>query len=118
MLFRSDSHVVSHVLDDQGRLRLEGSHLESKAIRPYGISYFSLVPQRAECGNLLVPVCLSATHVAYTSIRMEPVYMVLGQAAGAAAALAIEDRAAVQDVSYARLRELLLAAGQVLSVPE
>jgi hypothetical protein len=113
-----DSHVVSHFVDEQGRLRLEGSHLESKAIRPYGISYFSLVPQRGECGNLLVPVCLSATHVAYTSIRMEPVYMVLGQAAGAAAALAIDGGAPVQDVPYPRLRELLLAAGQVLSVPE
>jgi hypothetical protein len=65
-----------------------------------------------------VPVCLSATHVAYTSIRMEPVYMVLGQAAGAAAALALDAGSAVQDVPYARLRERLLAAGQVLDVPE
>lgn len=112
-----DSHVVSHVIDAEGRLRREGSHLESRAIRPYGISYFSLVPRKAECANLLVPVCLSATHVAYTSIRMEPVYMVLGQAAGAAAALALEAGAAVQDVPYPRLRTVLTAAGQDLTVP-
>lgn len=113
-----DSHVVSHFVDDKGKLRLEGSHLESKAIRPYGISYFSLVPRRAECRNLLVPVCLAATHVAYTSIRMEPVYMVLGQSAGAAAALAAGSGSDVQEIPYERLREVLLAAGQVLSVPE
>ncbi len=113
-----DSHVVSRVLDEQSRLRNEGSHLDSRAVRPYPISYYSLVPQRAECANLLVPICLSATHVAYTSIRMEPVYMVLGQAAGAAAALAIDGKVPVQEVAYPRLREILSAAGNVLTLPE
>ncbi len=112
-----DSHVVSRVLDDQGRLRNEGSHLESKGIRPYGISYYSLVPKKEECRNLIVPVCLSASHVAYTSIRMEPVYMVLGQAAGAAAAMAIDDALAVQDVPYSKLHDLLSRAGQVMEIP-
>lgn len=109
-----DSHVVSRVLDEQGRVRDEGAHLAAQAIRPYPISYFSLVPQQKECRNLLVPVCLSSTHVAYTSIRMEPVYMVLGQAAGAAAALAIGGGCTVQEVPYPQLREVLLQAGQVL----
>jgi hypothetical protein len=109
-----DSHVVSRVLDEQGRVRNEGSLMVTQSIRPYPISYFALVPQTTECSNLLVPVCLSATHVAYTSIRMEPVYMVLGQAAGAAAALAITGERAVQDVPYPQLRELLLQAGQIL----
>jgi uncharacterized membrane protein len=109
-----DSHVVSRVLDEQGRVRNEGSLMVTQSIRPYSISYFALVPQKTECSNLLVPVCLSATHVAYTSIRMEPVYMVLGQAAGAAAALAITSERAVQDVPYPQLRELLLQAGQIL----
>jgi hypothetical protein len=109
-----DSHVVSRVLDEQGRVRNEGSLMVTQSIRPYPISYFALVPQPTECSNLLVPVCLSATHVAYTSIRMEPVYMVLGQAAGAAAALAITGERAVQDVPYPQLRELLLQAGQIL----
>ena len=113
-----DSHVVSRVVDTDGRVRNEGSHLESRAIRPYGISYFSLVPRREQCRNLLVPVCLSATHVAYTSIRMEPVYMALGQAAGAAAALALQEDRAVQDISYPQLHELLSRAGQVMTVPQ
>lgn len=111
-----DSHVVSTVVAADGRVRLEGSHLESRAIRPYPISYEALVPQKAECRNLLVPVCLSATHVAYTSIRMEPVYMALGQAAGTAAALAINERIAVQDVAYPQLKAALTSAGQVLEL--
>ncbi|PHX86649.1 MAG: xanthan lyase [Opitutia bacterium] len=113
-----DSHVVSRVLDADGRLRNEGSHLDGRSIRPYGISYFSLVPQKAECRNLLVPVCLSSTHVAYTSIRMEPVYMVLGQAAGAAAALALDSDLAVQDVPYPKLNTVLAAAGQIMALPQ
>lgn len=113
-----DSHVVSRVVDADGRVRNEGSHLESRAIRPYGISYYSLVPKREECRNLLVPVCLSATHVAYTSIRMEPVYMALGQAAGAAAALALDGGHTVQDVPYPKLHDILARGGQVMTVPE
>lgn len=113
-----DSHVVSRVVDTDGKVRNEGSHLESRAIRPYGISYFSLVPKAEECRNLLVPVCLSATHVAYTSIRMEPVYMALGQAAGAAAALALEKDRAVQEVPFPQLHDVLSRAGQVMTVPQ
>jgi hypothetical protein len=109
-----DSHVVSRVVDEQGRVRNEGSLMVTQSIRPYPISYDALVPRADECRNLLVPVCLSATHVAYTSIRMEPVYMVLGQSAGAAAALALNGDVGVQDVPYPRLRELLLQAGQLL----
>ena len=112
-----DSHVVSTFVDTDGRVRHEGSHLVSQSIRPYGISYYALLPQKSECCNLLVPVCLSATHVAYSSIRMEPVYMVLGQAAGTAAALAIDAHVAVQDISYEALQAKLTAAGQILTVP-
>lgn len=113
-----DSHAVSRVLDADGRLRNEGSHLDGRSIRPYGISYFSLVPQKAECRNLLVPICLSSTHVAYTSIRMEPVYMVLGQAAGAAAALALDSDLSVQDVPYPKLHTVLAVAGQIMALPQ
>ncbi|MCE9629809.1 MAG: FAD-dependent oxidoreductase [Planctomycetia bacterium] len=114
-----DSHVVSRVLDADGQVLNEGSRLESRfrGLPLYPISYHALVPQAKECRNLLVPVCLSATHVAYASIRMEPVFMVLGQAAGAAAALSIESRVAVQDVSYPRLRSVLISAGQILDHP-
>ena len=71
-------------------------------------------PKAGECENLLVPVCLSATHIAYGSIRMEPVFMILGQSAATAAVLAIEQNAPVQGVDYARLRARLLADKQVL----
>jgi hypothetical protein len=81
---------------------------------PYAISYRALVPRRAEAVNLLVPVCLSASHTAYGSVRMEPVFMILGQSAGAAAVLAIDGRTSVQDVSYSALASALVAAGQVL----
>ncbi len=81
---------------------------------PYPVSYRAIVPKESECANLLVPVCLSASHIAYGSIRMEPVFMVLGQSAGTAAALAIDNDVAVQKVDYASLRARLLADGQVL----
>jgi hypothetical protein len=82
--------------------------------KPYPVSYRSIVPRRDECRNLLVPVCLSSSHVAYGSIRMEPDFMILGQSAGTAAAIAIADGVAVQDLDYAKLRERLLADGQRL----
>jgi hypothetical protein len=77
-----------------------------------------LVPRRAECANLLVPVCLSASHIAYGSIRMEPVFRILGQSAATAACLAIDGGCAVQDVDYGKLRAKLLEDGQVLEWKE
>ncbi|MEX1113997.1 MAG: FAD-dependent oxidoreductase [Akkermansiaceae bacterium] len=82
--------------------------------RRYPVSYRSIVPKKAECENLLVPVSLSASHVAFGSIRMEPVFMILGQSAGTAAALAIDGKQAIQDVPYAKLKELLVKQGQQL----
>ena len=82
--------------------------------RPYRISYRCIRPRRADCENLFVPTVISATHPAYGSSRMEPVFMILGQSAGAAAAIAIDEKIPVQDVDYARLREVLLAEGQLL----
>ena len=102
-----------------GNVAIEG-HLDESiqlAQRPYEIPYRSITPVRKECENLLVPVCLSASHIAYGSIRMEPVFMVLGQSAALAAALALEGERAVQDVPYAELRRRLLALGQVLEHP-
>lgn len=81
---------------------------------PYSVSYRSIVPKKQECRNLLVPVCLSASHVAYGSIRMEPVFMILGQSAGTAAVLAMDEGIAVQDVNYQKLKEKLLENGMVL----
>ncbi len=107
-----DCHFVSRVVDADGLLRAEGTMF--KSLTPYGISYRSLVPKKDECKNLFVTVCLSSSHVAYSSIRMEPNYMVLGQAAGTAAGLAIDSRKAVQDVDYELLKARLLSDGQIL----
>ena len=82
---------------------------------PYPISYRSIVPKAAECENLLVPVCLSATHIAYGSIRMEPVFMILGQSAATAAVLAMDSKLSVQKLSYETLRARLLADKQILA---
>ena len=84
---------------------------------PYLISYRALVPKADECTNLLVPVCLSCSHIAYGSIRMEPVFMILGHSAAVAAALAIDEDTSVQLLDYALLREQLDADGQVLKIP-
>jgi hypothetical protein len=83
-----DSHHVQRHLDAKGHVRNEGD-VQVRVAGPYPISYRALVPKSAECANLLVTVALSASHIAYGSIRMEPVFMVLGQSAATAAALAI-----------------------------
>ena len=75
---------------------------------------FFFIPKKEECTNLLVPVCVSSTHTAFGSIRMEPVFMILGQSAAAAASLAIDENIAVQDLDYADLRKVLLEQKQVL----
>ena len=80
----------------------------------YRIPYRAIVPRQAECTNLLVPVCLSASHVAILSLRMEPVYVILGQSAGMAAALAVKAGVPVQEVEYGALKTRLLAGGQKL----
>lgn len=111
--YTMDSHNVQRYVKD-GHAINEGD-VQVGGFPPYPISFGSLVPREVECGNLLVPVCLSATHIAYGSIRMEPVFMVLGQSAATAAALAIDDSVPVQRVPYPKLRERLLADKQILT---
>lgn len=118
--FPIDSHDVQRVPTPDGQgfvnegtifpVRLEGRRLGN----PYQVPYRAITPRRGECRNLLVPVALSCTHVAFSSIRVEPTWMVLGHSAGVAAALAAKQQIAVQDLSYAALRERLLAQGQAL----
>jgi len=108
-----DSHNCQRIVKN-GVAHNEGD-VQEHDLRPYPISYRSIVPKDAECENLLVPVCLSATHIAFGSIRMEPVFMVLGQSAAIAAALAIEEDLTVQELEYAKLRNLLWALEQVLT---
>jgi len=105
-----------HVIDDSWtEARTDpaaGATVSTKG--PYAIAYGSLVPKKAGCENLFVPVCVSSTHITYGSIRMEPVLMILGQSAATSAVMAIDSKIAVQDVPYAVLRTRLLAARQVV----
>ena len=136
--YTMDSHNVRRVVtamgdvqnegdvQDRGRYSAWGPDAAKRAkggrMRPYGIDYGAICPKRGECENLLVPVCLSASHMAFGSIRMEPVFFALGQVAGTAASLAAVGRddpiapLAVQDIPYATLRARLVADGQVLSL--
>jgi hypothetical protein len=111
-----DSHNVQRYVTPDGSVQNEGD-IGVSTKGPYSIAYGALVPKRGEADNLLVPVAVSSSHIAFGSIRMEPVFMVLGQSAATAAALAIDGGTAVQDVPYARLRERLLKDGQVVERP-
>ncbi len=110
-----DSHncrrmVRNGVVINEGDMQVGG-------FPPYPVSYRSIVPRERECSNMLVPVCLSATHASFGSIRMEPVFMILGQSASTAACLALDANRPVQQVDYAKLNQRLLDDGQVLGWP-
>ncbi len=113
--FLIDCHIVQRILAEDGTVRDEGSFQDTPAL-PYHIPYRSLTPKRAECENLLVPVCLSASHIAYCSLRMEPVYMALGQASGLAAVMAIKAKIPVQNIDVSALRKKLLEQKAVLEL--
>src|SRR5688572_5017093 len=110
--YNMDSHNIQRYVTKEGFVRNEGDVQER--VRPYPISYRSITPKKGECTNLLVPVCLSSSHIAFGSIRMEPVFMVLGQSAATAASLAIDEKADVQSIDYAKLQARLVKDGQVL----
>lgn len=112
-----DSHNVQRFVTEDGLVQNEGDigvHPEN----PYSISYGTIVPKKQECENLLVPVCVSSSHTAFGSIRMEPVFMILGQSAATAAAMAIDEKTTVQDVDYGKLNQKLKSDGQVLVLEE
>jgi hypothetical protein len=108
-----DSHNVQRYITPEGFVQNEGD-IGTSTKGPYEIAYGSLVPKAGQGSNLLVPVAMSASHIAYGSIRMEPVFMILGQSAATAAALAIDSGSSVQNVSYDKLREKMLKDGQIL----
>lgn len=109
-----DSHNVQRYLTEEGFVQNEGD-VQVGGFGPYPISYRAIVPKRSECTNLLVPVCLSASHIAFGSIRMEPVLMILAQSAVTAACISIDKQQAVQDISYDLLRQRLITDQQILA---
>ncbi|MCA1759435.1 MAG: FAD-dependent oxidoreductase, partial [Bacteroidales bacterium] len=109
-----DSHQVQRYVDANGYVQNEGN-VEAHGFPPYPISYRSVIPKKEECNNLLVPVCVSSTHIAFGSIRMEPVFMILGQSAATAAALAIENGTDVNSLDYNMLKSRLLKDKQILA---
>ncbi|HVE15265.1 MAG TPA: FAD-dependent oxidoreductase [Chthoniobacterales bacterium] len=113
--YQMDSHNVQRIATRDG-VENEGD-VQHTVPQPYQIDYDMIVPKAGECGNLLVPVCMSASHVAYGSIRMEPVFMILGQSAATAAALSIDSGTTVQKLDAQKLASRLEADGQVLQLP-
>lgn len=113
-----DVHPVQAWVNEKGLLKYEGRPQRTEPERmkhiPYQIPYRALVPKKSEIKNLLVPVCLSASHVAYSTLRMEPQFMILGQAAGTAAYLAVKEQKAVQDIDSKQLISILRARGAYL----
>src|SRR5690606_38474013 len=112
--YTMDSHNVQRYIKPDGFVQNEGD-IGVSTKGPYSIAYGSLVPKKEDCTNLLVPVCVSSSHIAFGSIRMEPVFMILGQSAAAAANIAIDQNIPVQDVNYEQLKDDLESKGQILA---
>jgi len=113
--YKLDAHNAQRIVTTEGFVQNEGD-VGVDPLRPYQISYGSIVPKKEQCSNLLVPVCASTSHIAYGSLRMEPVFMILGQSAAIAAVVAIDKKIAVQDVDYNELKNKLLAKGAILEI--
>lgn len=111
--YNSDSHNVQRYITEDGYVRNEGNM--EVAVSPYEIPYRMILPKKAECDNLMVTCTFSASHVAYSTIRMEPQYMIIGEAAGTAAAIAIKDAKKVHNVNVAKLQIILSNGGAVLT---
>jgi predicted metal-dependent phosphotriesterase family hydrolase len=111
--YAMDSHNVQRYVTPEGYVQNEGD-IGVKPDRPYQIDLGAILPDKEECKNLLVPVCVSSSHIAFGSIRMEPVFMILGQSAGTLGSLAVEKHKSIYDISYNDLRSKLLENGQIL----
>ena len=109
--YTMDSHNIQRIIieKDGKKIAKNEGNVEVGGFGPYPISYRSLIPKESECRNLLVPVCMSASHIAYGSIRMEPVFMVLAQSTALAASMAIDAKTSVQKVDIAKLQQELKA---------
>jgi len=113
--YTMDSHNIQRYITPEGYVQNEGD-IGVHPHNPYKIDLGTILPKKAECSNLLVPVAVSSSHIAFGSIRMEPVFMILGQSAATVAAMAIEGNKAVQEIPYAQIRNVLINDGQVLEL--
>jgi len=111
--YAMDSHNVQRYVTSGGFVQNEGD-IGVTPQNPYRIDLGTIMPQREDCSNLLVPVCVSSSHIAYGSIRMEPVFMILGQSAGTIAAMAAENGKSIYDIQYDEIKSKLEASGQIL----
>jgi len=111
--YTMDSHNVQRYVTTGGYVQNEGD-IGVGAPKPYQISLGSIMPEKDECRNLLVPVCVSCSHIAFGSIRMEPVFMILGQSAGTVASLALKNRKDIHDLTYDEIKRQLINDGQIL----
>ena len=109
-----DSHNIQRIVMPDGSVQNEGD-IGVGASKPYEIAYGAIIPKESQCKNLLVPICVSSSHIAFGSIRMEPVFMILGESAATAASIAIDDQVSVQKVNYTKLKKKLLSQNQVLT---
>ncbi len=108
-----DSHNTQRYITSNKHVQNEGD-VGVSVSKPYAIDLGAIVPKKEECSNLLVPVALSSSHIAYGSIRMEPVFMILGQSAGIVAVTAIEKGIDLYDINYQDIKPLLIKSGQIL----
>jgi hypothetical protein len=111
--YTMDSHNVQRYVTPEGYVQNEGD-IGVAPEKPYQIDLGSILPEHDECNNLIVPVCVSCSHIAFGSIRMEPVFMILGQSAGTIASLAIEKRKSIYDLPYDEIKIKLEESGQFL----
>jgi hypothetical protein len=111
--YTMDSHNVQRYVTPEGYVQNEGD-IGVAAPKPYQIGLGSIMPKRDECRNLMVPVCVSCSHIAFGSIRMEPVFMILGQSAGTVASLALKNKKNIHDLTYDEIRAQLIKDGQIL----
>ena len=111
--YTMDSHNVQRYVTPEGFVQNEGD-IGVRAPEPYRIDLGSIIPRKDDCKNLLVPVCVSCTHIAYGSIRMEPVFMILGQSAGTIASLSVISGIDIHELQYAEIRQKLISYGQIL----
>jgi hypothetical protein len=116
--YKADSHLVQRIVDD-GFVGHEGNPNDfTGSSRPYEVPYRAITPKASECENLLVTFCVSASHMAFASLRMEPVFMILSQSAGIAAVQALRNESAVQKVDISKLQHALRAQGQLIKLTE